>query len=84
MGAGQLAPGQERVPGLSWRAVHSVQDVLAVLEEGSGARATAGTALNASSSRSHALLSVRLSEADGRCSMLHLVDLAGGCASAWP
>lgn len=31
MGAGQLAPGQERVPGLTWRAVGSVEDVLAVL-----------------------------------------------------
>jgi hypothetical protein len=34
MGAGQLAPGQERVPGLSWRDVRSVQDVLALLKGG--------------------------------------------------
>lgn len=34
MGAGQLAPGQERVPGLTWRGVGSVQDVLAVLAGG--------------------------------------------------
>ena len=34
MGAAQLAPGQERVPGLAWKAVGSVEDVLAVLEGG--------------------------------------------------
>ena len=51
------------------------------MQEGSRGRATAATALNASSSRSHALLSVRVSctHADGRTveSLLHLVDLAG-------
>ena len=109
MGAGQLAPGQERVPGLTWRAVGSVADVLAVLAgrlccaiycamhaswgtqlahlappclplsaEGSKNRATAATSLNAHSSRSHALLSVRLTDAAGQSSVLHLVDLAGG------
>ncbi len=31
MGAGQLVAGQERVPGLTWRAVGGVEDVLAVL-----------------------------------------------------
>ncbi|PRW21080.1 kinesin KIFC3 isoform X3 isoform B [Chlorella sorokiniana] len=77
MGAGQLAPGQERVPGLTWRAVGSVADVLAVLAEGSRNRATAATSMNAHSSRSHALLSVRLTDEDGQSSVLHLVDLAG-------
>ena len=78
MGAGQLGPGQERVPGLSWRPVTTVGDVLAVLEEGGGARATASTSLNAHSSRSHALLAVRLTDgASGQSSVLHLVDLAG-------
>jgi hypothetical protein len=47
--------------------------------EGSGNRATAATSLNAHSSRSHALLSVRLADAQGRTSVLHLVDLAGVC-----
>ena len=43
MGAGQLAPGQERVPGLTWRAVTSVADVLAVLAGGrSGVDVTRG------------------------------------------
>jgi hypothetical protein len=32
MGAGQLAAGAERVPGLTWRAVSGVEEVLAVLE----------------------------------------------------
>ena len=80
MGAGQLAAGQERVPGLTWRPVSSVDHVLHVLAEGSKNRATAATSLNAHSSRSHALLSVRLTGADGRSSVLHLVDLAGGQA----
>jgi hypothetical protein len=37
MGAGQLAAGQERVPGLSWRQVASVGDVLSVLTGGAAA-----------------------------------------------
>lgn len=53
--------------------------MLAVLAEGSAARATAATSLNAHSSRSHALLSVRLTDAGGQASVLHLVDLAGAC-----
>ncbi|KAI3430807.1 hypothetical protein D9Q98_009218 [Chlorella vulgaris] len=77
MGAGQLAAGAERVPGLTWRAVGGVEEVLAVLEEGTKNRSTASTILNAHSSRSHALLSVRLTDSAGRSSVLHLVDLAG-------
>ena len=51
------------------------------LQEGSAARATACTALNEHSSRSHAILSIRLQPASsGRNpSVLHLVDLAGAC-----
>ena len=53
----------------------------ALLREGGRNRATASTALNAHSSRSHALLSVRVTvtQPDGRraVSLLHLVDLAG-------
>lgn len=51
MGAGQLPPGADRVPGLTWRPVSSVADVLSVLAEGTRSRATASTALNAHSSR---------------------------------
>jgi hypothetical protein len=46
-------------------------------QEGSAARSTACTALNEHSSRSHAVLSVRLQPATGEPSVLHLVDLAG-------
>ncbi len=51
-----------------------------VLREGSKNRATASTALNASSSRSHAVLSVRVTAHSGDMALrssLHLVDLAG-------
>ena len=53
-----------------------------VLREGSKNRATAATSLNAHSSRSHALLSVKVTLATGRdgqpsTSTIHLVDLAG-------
>ena len=75
--------GAERIPGLTWRPVRDTADVAAALEDGSQQRATSATAMNASSSRSHAVLSVRVSPADGagRPSLLHLVDLAGeeGC-----
>ncbi len=48
-------------------------------QDGSAARATACTALNEHSSRSHAILSVRLQPAGSghTASVLHLVDLAG-------
>lgn len=86
LGPGQLQPGADRVPGLTWRPVASVADVLAVLEAGAASRATASTSLNAYSSRSHALLSVRLVDESGELpsSTLHLVDLAGAAGAACP
>ncbi|KAJ9514843.1 hypothetical protein QJQ45_028616 [Haematococcus lacustris] len=81
LGPGELPPTAERVLGLNWRTVSSLEQVKQVLVEGSANRTTASTALNASSSRSHALLSVRITATavDGRTttSTLHLVDLAG-------
>ncbi|KXZ52502.1 hypothetical protein GPECTOR_9g546 [Gonium pectorale] len=81
MGAGDLPPGHERVPGLTWRPVSSTEGVEALLREGGRNRATAATSLNAHSSRSHALLCVRVTVTGGdgrsRVSVLHLVDLAG-------
>ncbi|KAJ9514550.1 hypothetical protein QJQ45_016286 [Haematococcus lacustris] len=81
LGPGELPLTAERVLGLTWRTVSSLEQVKQVLVEGSANRTTASTALNASSSRSHALLSVRITAtaADGRTttSTLHLVDLAG-------
>ncbi len=54
----------------------------AVLREGGRNRATASTAMNSSSSRSHAITSVRLAitSAEGKASSstIYLVDLAGG------
>jgi hypothetical protein len=69
-----------RVVGLTWRLVETPDQVQIALREGSRARATASTALNAASSRSHALVSVKVQcIRDGvtATSMLHLVDLAG-------
>lgn len=63
-----------------WREVSCAEEVSAVLKEGWRARATAATALNAASSRSHALLCVKVRGVrEGRpfTSLLHLVDLAG-------
>lgn len=57
-----------------------VQDAL---REGSRARRTASTALNAVSSRSHALVSVKVRNMqEGRpvTTLMHLVDLVGGAA----
>jgi hypothetical protein len=63
-----------------WRSVACPEDVAAVLWEGWRARATAATALNAASSRSHAVLCVKVRGVrEGRpfTSLLYLVDLAG-------
>jgi len=80
MGPGQLPPDAERVPGLTWRPVSCMQEVLTALKDGSQNRKTCATKMNSSSSRSHALLSIRMSAPQGAttpCSHLHLVDLAG-------
>lgn len=77
----QLAEGVDRVPGRTWRLVSSAADAVAVLAEGAAARATAATSLNAVSSRSHLIFSVKIqhsgSTSGGACSLLNLVDLAG-------
>ncbi len=72
-------PGAERIPGLVWRGVAGAGDVAAALAQGSAARVTGATAMNVASSRSHALLAVRLAPAQpgGAAATLHLVDLAG-------
>jgi hypothetical protein len=67
--------------GLAWRPVHQIEAVRAVLREGGRNRATASTAMNSSSSRSHAITTVRLAitTAEGKTSSstIYLVDLAG-------
>eukprot|EP00775_Hariotina_reticulata_P005170 gene5170-5408_t len=78
--AGELPAHMDRVPGLVWHKVTNVQEVQTALRAGSKARATAATALNAASSRSHALVSVKVQGMrDGKAftTWLHLVDLAG-------
>lgn len=70
-----------RVQGLEWRPVSTPEQVQDALREGSKARRTASTALNAVSSRSHALVSVKVrNTTDGRAvtTLMHLVDLVGG------
>lgn len=69
--------GVDRIAGLIWRPVTDTVEVAAALAHGTEQRATSATAMNATSSRSHAVLSVRLAFADGGQSLLHLVDLAG-------
>ena len=71
--------GVERIAGLTWRPVVDAAEVAGALAHGTKQRATSATAMNATSSRSHAVLSVKLAFADGSQSLLHLVDLAGRC-----
>ena len=74
--------GVERIAGLTWRPVADAAEVAGALAHGTKQRATSATAMNATSSRSHAVLSVKLAFADGSQSLLHLVDLAGRCSAA--
>ena len=66
--------------GLTWRTVHTVSDACQLLATGNQLRATAFTALNAASSRSHAIVLIRVERHQGEhlvVSTLQLVDLAG-------
>lgn len=69
------------VQGLIEKYVYSSQDILATIREGSTLRTTASTSLNSISSRSHAVLTLIVSQktTDGTeiTSKLNLVDLAG-------
>jgi len=78
LGPGELPQGLDRVQGLLWRAVRTPEQVQEALNQGSRARRTASTALNAASSRSHALVSVKiraLQEGRAVTTLMHLVDL---------
>jgi len=72
---------QCEIPGLTYRSVSKMEEVLAAFEQGNANRATAATDLNAHSSRSHSILTVEVTtnENDGlpKTGRLHLVDLAG-------
>jgi len=69
------------VQGLIEKYVYSSQDILNTIKEGTAQRTIASTALNSVSSRSHAVLTLILSQkmVDGSetNSKLHLIDLAG-------
>ncbi|XP_042286191.1 kinesin family member 4 [Thunnus maccoyii] len=72
-----------KIVGLTERQVFSAHEMVGCLELGNSARTVASTAMNAASSRSHAIFTITLEQRKGRdkvdsiVSKLHLVDLAG-------
>jgi kinesin family protein C1 len=74
--------GDPFVPGLESRSVNSPQELAAVLSQASAARATSATLMNAQSSRSHLIVTLRVFSAHAKTNqkksgILNLVDLAG-------
>ncbi|XP_061104579.1 kinesin family member 4 [Conger conger] len=72
-----------KIVGLMEKVVQSAQEMVGCLEMGNGSRTVGSTAMNAASSRSHAIFTITLEQraspdrADSMVSKLHLVDLAG-------
>ncbi|XP_053298263.1 kinesin family member 4 isoform X1 [Pleuronectes platessa] len=72
-----------KIVGLTERKVSSAQEMVGCLEMGNSARTVGSTAMNAASSRSHAIFTITLEQrrgtdkVDSMVSKLHLVDLAG-------
>uniref|UniRef100_A0A673BAG2 Chromosome-associated kinesin KIF4-like n=1 Tax=Sphaeramia orbicularis TaxID=375764 RepID=A0A673BAG2_9TELE len=72
-----------KIVGLTERHVSSAQEMVGCLELGNSARTVGSTAMNAASSRSHAIFTITLEQrrgadrVDSVVSKLHLVDLAG-------
>uniref|UniRef100_A0A3P9LEZ8 Kinesin family member 4 n=2 Tax=Oryzias latipes TaxID=8090 RepID=A0A3P9LEZ8_ORYLA len=72
-----------KIVGLTERQVSSAQEMVNCLELGNAARTVGSTAMNAASSRSHAIFTITLEQrkglnkVDSIVSKLHLVDLAG-------
>uniref|UniRef100_A0A674MCW8 Kinesin family member 4 n=1 Tax=Takifugu rubripes TaxID=31033 RepID=A0A674MCW8_TAKRU len=72
-----------KIVGLTERQVVSASEMVGCLELGNSARTVGSTAMNAASSRSHAIFTVTLEQrrgtdkSDSIVSKLHLVDLAG-------
>nr|XP_032800876.1 chromosome-associated kinesin KIF4A-like [Petromyzon marinus]XP_032800877.1 chromosome-associated kinesin KIF4A-like [Petromyzon marinus] len=72
-----------KICGLTERVVASVEDMVRCLEQGNLARTVGATAMNAQSSRSHAIFTIAIEQRgkedrESHCrSKLHLVDLAG-------
>uniref|UniRef100_A0A8C7TSC1 Kinesin family member 4 n=1 Tax=Oncorhynchus mykiss TaxID=8022 RepID=A0A8C7TSC1_ONCMY len=72
-----------KIVGLTERQVMSAHEMVGCLELGNSARTVGSTAMNAASSRSHAIFTITLEQrrgadkSDNVVSKLHLVDLAG-------
>ncbi|XP_076024662.1 kinesin family member 4 [Genypterus blacodes] len=72
-----------KIVGLTERQVYSAHEMVSCLELGNSARTVGSTAMNAASSRSHAIFTITLEQRRGTdkidsvVSKLHLVDLAG-------
>ncbi|XP_031166887.1 kinesin family member 4 isoform X1 [Sander lucioperca] len=72
-----------KIVGLTERQVFSAHEMVGCLEIGNSARTVGSTAMNAASSRSHAIFTITLEQrrgtdkVDSVVSKLHLVDLAG-------
>ncbi|KAG5843203.1 hypothetical protein ANANG_G00148260 [Anguilla anguilla] len=72
-----------KIVGLMEKEVQSAQEMVGCLEMGNGSRTVGSTAMNAASSRSHAIFTITLEQrasadrGESMVSKLHLVDLAG-------
>ncbi|XP_030649696.1 kinesin family member 4 isoform X2 [Chanos chanos] len=72
-----------KIVGLTERRVFTAQEMVGCLEMGNSARTVGSTAMNAASSRSHAIFTITIEQrragdkSDTVVSKLHLVDLAG-------
>lgn len=72
-----------KIVGLTERQVMTAQEMVGCLEQGNSVRTVGSTAMNAASSRSHAIFTITLEQRRGTdksdpvVSKLHLVDLAG-------
>ncbi|KAG9351983.1 hypothetical protein JZ751_023234 [Albula glossodonta] len=72
-----------KIVGLTEKEVFSAQEMVGCLELGNASRTVGSTAMNAASSRSHAIFTITLEQRNGgdrvdaMVSKLHLVDLAG-------
>jgi hypothetical protein len=70
--------GVTEVAGLTRREIQTVQDAISAIHEGSLRRKVAGTRANDTSSRSHAILQVYVTNrSTGNTAVLSMVDLAG-------
>uniref|UniRef100_A0A9J2P1A5 Kinesin-like protein n=1 Tax=Ascaris lumbricoides TaxID=6252 RepID=A0A9J2P1A5_ASCLU len=69
--------GNIQVPGLSKVIAPNSAKIMQILQEGNARRTHEATAINKSSSRSHALLQVSLYKRNVACGKLYLIDLAG-------